>query len=149
VSITLERPSAMSDPTHAGVPTAPLAMRLAGVAALGGIFYVHLQDLSSKLDEVPYLGWGYIGLMIGVALAAVALLVPRGDVQRLGWLAGGGLALTTAIGFTLTRTTGLPQASDDIGNWGEALGVWSLICEGAFAVLAAAALSTTRRRAIA
>ena len=122
-----------------------LAMRLAGVAALGGIVWVHALDLSGKLEEVPYLGVGYILLIIGAVACAMALLVPNPRLNRAGWAFGGMLALGTMIGFTLTRTTGLPQATDDKGNWGEALGVWSLICEGVFVMLSVVALRSQRQ----
>jgi len=57
------------------------------------------------------------------------------------------------VGFILSRTTGLPNASDDIGNWTEPLGLASLFVEGAviaaslsaYAILPAKAKSTARR----
>ena len=56
------------------------------------------------------------------------------------WLATGLLAGSTLIGFVLSRTTGLPAASDDIGNWSEPLGVASLFVEGVVVLLAVTAL---------
>lgn len=44
------------------------------------------------------------------------------------------------IGYTLTRTVGLPQANGDIGNWMEPLGLTSLYVEGALVALSAAVL---------
>ena len=57
------------------------------------------------------------------------------------------------IGFVLSRTTGLPHASDDIGNWTEPLGLASLFVEvtvaaaalGAYAILPAPSRTTARR----
>jgi hypothetical protein len=54
------------------------------------------------------------------------------------------LAAATFLGYCLSRTTGLPAATDDIGNWTETLGVLSLVAEGAVVALASAAL--LRRR---
>jgi hypothetical protein len=34
------------------------------------------------------------------------------------------------IGYVLTRTSGLPDASLDVGNWTEPLGLASLVAEG-------------------
>jgi hypothetical protein len=44
------------------------------------------------------------------------------------------------VGFTLSRTTGLPQANADIGNWTESLGLASLFVEGALVALAGSVL---------
>jgi hypothetical protein len=33
-------------------------------------------------------------------------------------------------GYVINRTVGLPQATDDIGNWTEPLGLASLLVEG-------------------
>lgn len=48
--------------------------------------------------------------------------------------------LATIVGFTLTRTSGLPQAIDDVGDWTEALGLASPLVEGAVAALAGGVL---------
>ena len=42
----------------------------------------------------------------------------------------------TLVGFVLSRTTGLPNAPDDVGNWTEALGLASMFVEGAVIILA-------------
>ena len=40
----------------------------------------------------------------------------------------------------ISRTVGLPQGADDIGNWTEPLGLASLFVEGSLVVLSAAVL---------
>ncbi len=40
------------------------------------------------------------------------------------------------MGYVLSRTTGLPQATGDIGNWTEPLGLASLFVEGGVAAVA-------------
>jgi hypothetical protein len=107
------------------------------IAGVVGIAWIHLLDLADKMEETPYLGWAYIGLIAGCA-AAVVLLARR---DHRGYLLAGGLAAATFVGYCLSRTTGLPAATDDIGNWTETLGVWSLIAEGAVVALSAAAFS--------
>ncbi len=112
---------------------------LEGLTIFGliGVAWIHLLDLADKMEETPYLGMAYIGLIVGCA-AAIVLLARR---DHRGFLLAGGLAAATFIGYALSRTTGLPAATDDIGNWSETLGVWSLIAEGAVVALSGAALS--------
>ena len=114
-------------------------LELATAAGLLGIAWIHFLDLSDKLEETPYLGVAYIGLIVG-CLASVVLLARR---DPRGFLLGGGLAAATFAAYVLSRTIGLPAATDDIGNWAEALGVWSLVTEAAVVVLTATAM---RRR---
>ena len=48
------------------------------------------------------------------------------------WFAAAALLAAAPIaGFILSRTTGLPGADDDIGNWTDPLGLASLWVEGA------------------
>jgi hypothetical protein len=122
-------------------PTAVVRDAIArGVGAVGlaGIGLIHLLDAPGKYAETPYMFWMYIGLMLG-SLAVAAEIVRTGS--RLAWTAAGALALSAAVGFILTRTVGLPQAHEDIGNWTEPLGMASLWVEGCLAVLSAAVLA--------
>ncbi len=107
-----------------------------GAALMVGVAYIHWLDLPGKMAEVPYLGYMYIALIIG-SLLSVGLLFYK---PRAGWTLGGALALGSIIAFCLNRTVGLPYAMDDIGNWGEPLGVASLVVEGVMVVLSATML---------
>jgi hypothetical protein len=62
------------------------------------------------------------------------VLIARGD--RRGWMLGGAMSLATIIGYTLSRTLGLPASTDDIGNWSETLAIWAGIAEITMVVLA-------------
>lgn len=99
---------------------------------------VHVLDLPSKLHETPYLGIGYLLLIVGMLYASFELI--RGNTHR-GWIVGGGIAALTFAGYAVNRTWGLPGAMDDIGNWLEPLGLASLFVEGAVALLAAWAVT--------
>jgi len=39
------------------------------------------------------------------------------------------VAASPLIGYVLDRSSGLPQASKDIGNWGEPLGLLAVVIE--------------------
>lgn len=138
---------------HASAPApagqAPLSSRAAesavrrGVAAIGlaAVALIHVLDLPGKLEETPYLAVGYLAL-IGLALVTAESLVRKDTL--LGWLSALALSVGTVAGFVLTRTVGLPGATDDIGNWLEPLGLASLFVEGAVILLALTGL--LRRR---
>ena len=78
-------------------------------------------------------------------VAAAALLLTR--LARVGWLLTLGVAAGPIVGYVLSRGPGLPNYTDDIGNWTEPLGVISLVVEGVVLILAAAALLASHHRA--
>jgi hypothetical protein len=98
------------------------------IVGLLGVALIHLLDVTGKFAETPYLGWMYIGLIVACTALAGALV--RSSDPRV-WLATAALPAAVIVGFVLSRTTGLPQASGDIGNWSEPLGMASLFVEGA------------------
>jgi hypothetical protein len=118
------------------------AVRFVGVAGIAAIAATHLIDLPGKMEEVKYLGAGYVLLIIGLVYAAVEIVRDR----RSGWAIGGALALATLVGFILSRTTGLPQATDDVGNWSEGLGLISMLAEAALVGLAMGVLGRAATR---
>src|SRR3954471_10726318 len=124
-----------TDPHHL---VRDVVARVLGAMGLLGIALIHLLDVVGKFAETPYLGWMYVGA-IAASIGLAAWLVVRGS-SRLAWAATGGLALAILIGFVLSRTTGLPNATDDIGNWTEGLGMASMFVEGGVVLLSAWAL---------
>jgi hypothetical protein len=113
---------------------------IAGIAGLGAIVAIHTSELSGKTEETAYLGFGYL-LLIAASIVSIILLAQR---DRRGWMLGGLAAASTLVGFVLTRTTGLPNATDDIGNWTEPLGMASMFVEGAVILLSAYGLGLAR-----
>jgi hypothetical protein len=115
----------------------PLIREVAGRAVvavgLASIGVIHLVDAIGKYSETRYLFWMYIALIVGCLVVAGAVLFTR---MRIALLAAAGLAASAAVGYVLSRTTGLPQASGDIGNWTEPLGLASLFVEGSVAAVA-------------
>jgi hypothetical protein len=107
--------------------------RSVGIMGLVGVALIHLLDSGSKFGETPYVFWMYVGLM--VASLGVAGLLLHTESWRT-WALAGGLAGVTILGYVLSRTTGLPGATKDVGNWSEPLGLASLLIEGCIVALA-------------
>src|SRR3954447_19146095 len=118
------------------------ATRSVVAVGLAGIALIHLLDSIGKYHETRYVFWLYVALMVGSVVAA-AVVLTRGS--RFAWSAAGALAAGAIAGYVLSRTTGLPNAKDDIGNWTEPLGLASLFVEGGVAAVAGAAFLVTRR----
>jgi hypothetical protein len=118
-----------------------IVARAVAVIGLAGVALIHLLDAIGKFHETPYMGWMYIGLILACLATAGALI--RANARE-AWLAAFVLPASAAIGFTLTRTVGLPQAHEDIGNWSEPLGLASLFVEGTLMATAAYALAALR-----
>lgn len=125
----------MSNPqtTHDRIPTELLA-RAAGVIALAAVAIVHVSDLSDTLEEIPLIGYGYL-LLIGASVVTAAMLmtVPGPRVWALADLVASGAILA----YVLSRTTGLPTDTLDIGNWNCALGTAAISTETLIVLLAA------------
>jgi hypothetical protein len=119
---------------------------LRGSVALGlvAIALIHFLDLFAKLEETPYLGVAYLGL-IAASLAVGARLLHAAGTRV--WMLSGALAAATLAGYVLSRSVGLPSAADDIGNWQEPLGLASLFVEGLVVALSVYAAALLRRSA--
>ncbi len=112
-------------------------VRSVAVVGLVGFALIHLLDLPGTIGGTPYIGWMYIGLIASALGLAGALL--RTSDSRV-WAAAGGLVLSTIVGYVLSRTTGLPQSTDDIGNWGQTLGIAMLFTGGSLLALSGGVL---------
>jgi hypothetical protein len=104
-----------------------VASRAVVAVGLAGIGLIHLLDGIGKYNETRYIFWMYMALIAGSLVTAGAVLFTR---SRAALVAAAGLAASAAVGYVLSRTTGLPNAMDDIGNWTEPLGLASLFVEG-------------------
>ena len=110
-----------------------------GVAAIGlaSVALIHLLDLPGQLSETPYLFFLYLAVMVS-SIALAGVLIRTSDARA--WAAATVIPALVIVGYVLSRTTGLPQSSDDVGNWSEPLGMASLFVEGALATLGSAVL---------
>jgi hypothetical protein len=106
--------------------------RAVAIVGLLGIGLIHLIDSIGKYSETRYLFWMYLALVVGTIVVSGALLHRE---SRAAWALAGLLALAPLVGYVLSRTTGLPSAKGDIGNWTEPLGLASMFVEGCLVAL--------------
>jgi hypothetical protein len=100
--------------------------RGATVVGLLAIALIHVLDLPGKWAETRYLGIGYV-LVITASLVLAEITSTRNDKRAM--YASAALAIAVLAGFIINRTVGMPNATEDIGNWGEPLGLASLFVE--------------------
>jgi hypothetical protein len=129
--------STLGRPTPLDLSETTLRRGLA-VMCLVGIAVIHLMDLPDKIEEVPYIGALFIGLIVASLLLAEAII--RSDDMRV-WAAAGLLAASTMVAYALSRSVGLPgEGGEEIGNWSEALGLAALLVEAVLVWLVVARL---------
>jgi hypothetical protein len=119
-----------------------LVARGAGAVGLAAIALIHVLDAPGTYDGTRYIFWLYIALIAGCLVGAALLL--RAPSRR-AWLAATVLSLSPFIGFVLSRSTGLPGDTGDIGNWTEPLGLASLFVEACVCALSLYGLTLARR----
>lgn len=123
--------------------TVPL--RIVAALLCLGVAAIHIVDQGGiPGTKTPgYVQTMYYALEIGGALIAITLLVPRFTAR---WGFALGIGVGPIVGYVLSRSTGLPNYSDDIGNWSEPLGVASLAVEALLVATCFGALGFARRR---
>jgi hypothetical protein len=93
----------------------------------------HIPLIRDHLEEAPYVGWGFILLSVVCVVLAVAILF----LDHPGvWLLSGVVCFAAVVAFLASRTVGLPQIGDDVGNWTEPLGFPAVASEALMAALA-------------
>ena len=122
--------------------TKALAVRLVAALLCVGVAVIHVIDQGGiPGSKTPgYVGIGYWILELVAVLTAVWLIASQAKAP---WGIALGVAAGPLIGYVLSRGPGLPDYSDDKGNWAEPLGVLSLVVELALLILAAVALGRT------
>ncbi len=114
------------------IPTEHLA-RGVGSIALATVAVIHVIDLPSTLSETPLIGYGYFVLIAAALLGAGLLLtVPETRV----WILVDLIAFGAIVAYVLSRTSGLPTDTGDIGNWNCALGIAAISTETLLVLLA-------------
>jgi hypothetical protein len=97
----------------------------------------HVPLIQDHLDEAPYIGWSFIALtIVCVTLAVIIVVVDHPSVWAIAHLT----CLAAVVAFLASRTVGLPQIGDDVGNWAEPLGFPAVASEVLMVLLASAHL---------
>lgn len=109
--------------------------RLVAIASLAGIALVHALQLPAAFDEAGYLGGLFVAAVVASVLLAAALTVTA-DARALQ--AAGTLAGLLLLGYVISRTVGLPGATDDVGEWAEPPGLVAIVLEGLLVVVTGA-----------
>lgn len=101
---------------------------------------IHFYDAPDAFSEIAYKGILFVLNGIGALVAAYGIW--RG--ASWGWLFGLLMAGGAIVGYSVSRTVGMPGLPVD--PWLEPLGVLSLIVEGLFVAQAAYVLAVATKR---
>ena len=114
-----------------------------GVICLLGVALIHLLELPEHTADAPYIA--VLFGLLSLSNLALAILLTRRVMLHIMWPAVGVLALVGIVSYTYSRTIGLPQIEDHVGEWGDLLGTASLVFE---ALLVALSVPRLRLRAL-
>jgi hypothetical protein len=103
----------------------------------------HVPLIRDHLREAPYVGVLFIALVV-VSVVLAALIVVRD--APLVWVTSAVVTTLAVVAFVASRTVGLPEIGDDVGNWTEPLGFPAVAAE---VLTTLAALAVLRRHAVA
>src|SRR3989344_4407115 len=111
-----------------------------GMLLIAATGIVHLVDAPEGFEDASYKGWLFC--VNGAGSLAAAYGIYRGK-RSWGWNLGFLIAVVSMLGYTASRTVGLPLIPAEPDAWLEPLGALSLVLEGSFAALF---LSATAKR---
>lgn len=115
------------------------------LAAIGALVEgtAHIPVIDQHLSEAAYIGVGFELLTVAGLVLGVLLLTA--DTPAV-WAATLVVSVLAIAGYVLSRSVGLPQIHDDIGNWAEPLGMVALTGETIMVLTALAHLGGRSRR---
>jgi hypothetical protein len=110
-------------------------------AGLVAVAVLHVAAAGDEWGDARGVFWLFMALA-GACLALASRLAL--GLDRWAQPAVLGLGLVPIAGFVVSRTTGLPGATDDVGDWANSLGLAALVVEAALVVLATIGSSNRR-----
>ncbi len=114
----------------------------AAVIALFATALIHFVEAPGAFSEATHKGLLFVANGVGALIAAVGIL--RG-AWSWGWVLGLLMAGGAIAGYVASRTVGLPGIPAEPDAWLEPWGVASLLVEGLFVILFAAAYRAQAR----
>ena len=103
----------------------------------------HVPVTPEHLAEAPYMGAAFASFTV-LAVVLAVVVVRRND--PLSHWAAIVLCASAVTTYAATRIVAFPQLGDDVGNWGERLGVVSVVSE--LVVVALSMLALRRSKAV-
>jgi hypothetical protein len=117
------------------------AIRFAGVLAVLLVGYLHLLDISHKIEEgVWYMATLFTILILTSIVLAVGLAKSDGSRGRFVWVGAAAIAGGALFGFCVSRLIPLPGMADHQGDWTGTIGVFAVLTEAGLVALAGFAL---------
>ncbi len=104
--------------------------RWSGIVLIVIVGLIHLVTVPHHFEVATYMGWLFLANLVGSLVAAVGIY----REALWGWLLGVLIAGGAFVLYLISRTIGLPEASEFVGHWGT-WGIISLIVEGLFVAL--------------
>jgi hypothetical protein len=122
--------------------TLSASLRWPTAAALTVAAVAHVPVIPEHLREAPYMGVLFVAFTV-VAMVLALVVAMRGTASTAFVVSGVVCGLAIAA-YCLTRLVAFPQLADDVGNWGEPLGVVSIASEAVVLALSVAAATWFR-----
>lgn len=119
------------------------APRSMGILALIASAAAHIPVTPEHLREVPYVGVMFLVLIVACLALAASLAVRDSPVA---WVATAATTSLAIAAYIVSRSVGLPDMADDIGNWREPLGIAAITAEALALLTASCALAPLTRR---
>ena len=121
------------------MPTRPLSspLRFAAAALMATAAAAHAPLIEDHLEAAPYIGALFAAFTVAATVLAFRLV--RSDT-RATWVASAACCAAAVGAYVFSRVVGLPQITDDIGNWTEPLGLVAIAAESAVVLLATVAV---------
>jgi hypothetical protein len=101
-------------------------LRPVAIVGLFAIALIHFVDLFDTMKAHAYVGVLFI-VLIGACLAAAGALL--GGRPRRAWMLTTAVAAAPFVAYVVSRSVGLPGATDDVGNWTQPLGLAAVFVE--------------------
>ena len=118
-------------------PTVARLLRWPTAAALTVAAIAHVPVIPGHLRDAPYMGVLFVAFTVVAAALAVTVAL-RGSAS-LPFVISGVVCAVAIATYCLTRLVAFPQLGDDVGNWGETLGLVSIASEAVVVALSVAA----------